>query len=421
MRKALVATLLVCIWTLPASAGSDDARKKFFVGASMVEAGELASAIPYLEETLELDGSFCRANYYLVKCYLDVGDDDSIRKAHDSLAAYEACASEGEEADVAELAGLVPALPAGGSSGGGSSGGGSSGDERGSYDDEEGFSDRHGDGDDGGERIRGEAIERDTGDDDDGDSGERIRGESISRGDDDDDDWGRNDDDDDDDDGRSGRDDDDLDRDDDDDDLDRDDDDDDLDRDDDDDDGWNSHDGGVDVEDIEDDDDDFDRDDDDDDWDRDDGDDDWDRGDDDDDDDDRYDAHSDTDSGSSGSSGSSRSGSERVNSNLDRTKNTTVSVKRRKTAGAVMMGVGAGAAAAGFILSGTMYYRYYYEEDSATYYWARNNTVIGLVTGATGAAVGATGFLMLVIPSKSGSAEAPRINPGPVTTISFQF
>jgi len=169
MRKALVATLLVCAWALPAFAGSDDARKKFFVGASMVEAGELQSAIPYLEETLELDGSFCRANYYLVKCYLDVGDDDSIRKAHDALAAYESCASEGEEADVAELKGIIPALPAGGS------GGGSSRDDRGSYEDEEGFSDRHGDSG-SGERIRGEAIERDTGDDDDdGDSG-RIRG-----------------------------------------------------------------------------------------------------------------------------------------------------------------------------------------------------------------------------------------------------
>ncbi|MDP7111903.1 MAG: hypothetical protein QGH45_08060, partial [Myxococcota bacterium] len=185
MRKALVAALLVCVWALPAQAGSDDARKKFFVGASMVEVGDLATAIPYLEETLELDSSFCRANYYLVKCYLDVGDDDSIRKAHDAATAYEGCASDGEQGDVSELQGLLPPLPASGSSG--RSGGSSSGDSSPYGDDDDDGSDRYDDADSGGERIRGESLERDTSDDDGGGREERIRGESISRGDDDDD------------------------------------------------------------------------------------------------------------------------------------------------------------------------------------------------------------------------------------------
>jgi len=100
----LAAVLLVG----PAGAQEDEARKKFLVGATMADAGEAAAAVPWFEDVLELDPSFCRAHYYLAFCYLRIGGGESEAAAIEQARAFRGCASEEEAGDLEKLRKLVP-------------------------------------------------------------------------------------------------------------------------------------------------------------------------------------------------------------------------------------------------------------------------------------------------------------------------
>ncbi len=98
-----MALALALCWPLTPAGAEESGRKKFFVGASLVEAGEWAEALPWLREALDLDPSLCRAHYYLAQCLLEIGDDADRREAREEAWDYEDCASDGERPDVDAL------------------------------------------------------------------------------------------------------------------------------------------------------------------------------------------------------------------------------------------------------------------------------------------------------------------------------
>ena len=367
MRATWLAAILVMTCATPAYAvDAEGARKKFFVGAAMFEDGEYGAAIPYLEKAIELDPGFCRVHYYLAKSYHETGSD----KARASAEAYKDCATDGEQADADALLALIPA-GSGGSDATASSGGGSS-------------SSRSDDDDDGGGSSRRWEEDDDEDDyvaryDDDDDGGGRRRWEEDDE--DEDDSSSRDDDDEEEDDvSSSSRDDDDEDEDDsssrwD----DEEEDDDRWDDDEDDEVGSGSHD-------------------------------------DDEDDSDSYDNDEDEDDDRGGAyNASANTGASATYSGST----AAVSLKRRRTAGGVMLGVGAGVAVGGFIMSYAMYSQYYWEPDTPTYTWSRNMNIAGFAIGVAGAAIAGTGLLLAILPDSSKRSAA--IIPGPVTTVTFAF
>lgn len=396
MRMAWICSMLVAVTAMPAlAADSEVARKKFFAGAGLFEAGEYTEAIPRLEEALQLDPGFCRVNFYLARSYQETGDDT---RAHASATAYKACASDSEQADADALLASIP-VPSGGtvtdSGGGGGSrettGGGGSASEEVIGD----AADRHADsGDD--ESIRaayedddeGRSL-RDWGDDEDtkgttaryevdrvddraeveevADVAEDVvedvaedRVEDVVEDTAATDRWGDEDTDSrwEDEDSSS---------------------------------RWEDGEDSGRVEDVEDVVEDVVE--------------------------DRvedeiedrvevedYDAHdSRYDAGTAS----------RMSSGAD------VSVKRRRTAGGVLLGVGAATAAGGFILSYSMYSKYYWEPNGDMYQWARNTNVAGFAIGIAGAAMAGTGLILAIIPGSSSGRTA--LVPGPVTTFTMKF
>ncbi len=406
MTRIIWVVGLVLATAVPAGA-EEDARKKFFVGASMFEAGEFAQAIPYLDESLALDPDFCRAHYYRARCFIEIGDDKDA--AEGAAGDFERCASGGEAEDIAELWGMVDDMPGGG-------GGRSSRDDdddgygRSSRDDE--------DDDDGyGRSSRDDdddfyASERWTDDEDEDDRSSRSsktskgkkgkKGKRSSRDDDDDDD-------------RSSR----SSRDDEDDDGSRDDEDDDDaydpdyrddEDDDDDDDASRSHedddDGyGRSSRYDEDDDDGYGRSsrDDEDSW---------------QDESDRWsddedepvvedDWRDDEDSYGGGSRRSSGGGS--------------ATLKKRRTVGAVMTFSGVAAGVAGFALTG-YFYHYYFNmrnDSDAMNAWFMGTQSGGITLGAVGTLVGLTGVIVWAAPAKKGASVS--VAPGPVTMVAVRF
>ncbi len=376
MRQAWLAAFLVLACATSASAADPEgARKKFFVGAALFEDGEYGDAIPYLEKAIELDPGFCRVHYYLAKSYHETGSD----RARASAEAYKDCATDGEQADADALLALIPASAAASDAAASSGGGGGSSSR---YDDDDSGSSRRWEDDeeeevvaryedeDRGGRRRWEDDEEDDSrwdrddEEDDADDEEDAGSSRTDDEEDEDEDTGssRWDDDEDDDEGS---------------------------RWDDDERSDDSDEGGRWDEDEDSDDEDEDSD----------------SYDEDDEDDDRggaYNASANTDSGATYDGPSAG-----------------VALKRRRTAGGVMMGVGIGVAAGGFVMSYAMYSKYYWESDTGLYAWSRNVNIAGFAVGVAGAAIAGTGLLLAVLPDSS--KRTALIVPGPVTTVTFAF
>jgi len=374
--KTLFLCLVVLVKAFVAQAGDpEEARKAFFVGASMVDAGDHESAIPWLEQSLDEDASFCRAHFYLALCFAERDTADGDRLAISEAEDYEACAGDGEAEDVARLWRL---MPAGSSSGDGSppppddpppppedDGYGRSHDE----DDEEQYgrsdtSDRD-DRDSRGDSARDERSSGGSGDDDYRDRGYgRRSSSSSSSGKKSTSDRGRSSRDDDR--GRSSRDDDRGER------------------------SGRSSEGDEEedefaylLDDLE--------------------------------DDDSASRRSDTSDRDDRGDDGYRPSTNSVNVRANR----VPSWKLRKIAGGIIMGAGAGVAAGGFVMSVVMYRTYYWESDIATYGWARNNTIAGTAIGIGGAAAALTGFVVMVATKKD--SRGVMVLPGPVTTFTISF
>ncbi len=397
--------LFLCLAVLvkagAAQAGDpEEARKAFFVGASMVDAGEHEDAIPWLETALEEDPGFCRAHFYLALCFAERGTSDGDGAALDEAERYERCATDAEAEDVQRLWSLMPARetapppPDDGEDYGRSDDGAAGGDEDsyGRSDDRGGDEDEFGRSDDRGDDEDEFGRSDDRGDDEDefgrsDDRDDRGRGRSDERGSRDDRDDGaskyddyR--------DRRYGR------------------------RDDDrgsreekerkprertrtersprDDDRGSSRRGG-DEDELGDEDDEF-----------------------------AYLLELEEDGGTGRRDEDDRASDYRPSSgSVDVRVDRMPSWKKRKIAGGIIMGVGAGVAAGGFVASAVMYRTYYWEEDTALYGWARNNTIAGTAIGIGGAAAGLTGFIVMVATRKD--PYAATVVPGPVTTFTVSF
>jgi len=103
MRTASI-LLIILLSTPTAAMGQEsEARKKFFVGADMVDLGDYAGAIQYLNEALDLDPEMCNAHRYLSEAYLGIGDATSFEKARKEALAYKDCASVDVIMDVEDL------------------------------------------------------------------------------------------------------------------------------------------------------------------------------------------------------------------------------------------------------------------------------------------------------------------------------
>lgn len=96
-------------------------------------------------------------------------------------------------------------------------------------------------------------------------------------------------------------------------------------------------------------------------------------------------------------------------------------VRRQRGAGAALLIAGSLAAGGGFALNAGMYQRYYQPStgDQATYEWASGMATTGFVVGLAGAALGVTGFIVLVAPPAGTSRVA--LVPGPVPALSVRF
>lgn len=96
-------------------------------------------------------------------------------------------------------------------------------------------------------------------------------------------------------------------------------------------------------------------------------------------------------------------------------------VRRQRGAGAALLIAGSLAAGGGFALNAGMYQRYYQPstEDQTTYEWASGMATTGFVVGLAGAALGVTGFIVLVAPPAGESRVA--LVPGPVPALSVRF
>jgi len=96
-------------------------------------------------------------------------------------------------------------------------------------------------------------------------------------------------------------------------------------------------------------------------------------------------------------------------------------VRRKRGAGAALLIAGSLAAGGGFALNAGMYQRYYQPStgDQATYEWASGMATAGFVVGLAGAAIGVTGFIVLVAPPVGESRVA--LVPGPVPALSVRF
>ncbi len=82
-------------------------KKKLYIGADMVDVGDFASAIPYLEEALEEEPDLCRAHFYLSKAYLGLGTAEGIERARREAMAYQDCESVEMIRDVEEILGEI--------------------------------------------------------------------------------------------------------------------------------------------------------------------------------------------------------------------------------------------------------------------------------------------------------------------------
>ena len=376
-RMFLVMGVILAV-AVPAAA-AEDARKKFFAGAGLYEAGDFEGALDWLDQSLALDPDFCRAHYYRARCLIEIGEDKSAAKG--AAGDFERCASGGEAEDIAELWDQVDGMAGG--SGGSSRGSGRDDDDD---DDRSSRSSRYDDDDEDDDDDRSSRSSRDedddfytserwTGDDDDDDSGSRSSSRSDDKGskgtkgkksdrssrssrDDDDEDDDRSSrssryEDDDEDDDRSSR-------------SSRDDDDswqDDSDR-------WEEDEEPV-------------------------AEDDW--------RDDEEDSRSSSYGGSKRSSGSA-----------------SASLKKRRTVGAVMTFSGIAAGVAGFALTG-YFYHYYFNlrnESDEMSAWFMGTQSGGITLGAVGTTVGLAGLIVWAAPAKGASVS---VAPGPITTVAIRF
>ena len=106
MRLSLLVFTLVTVTAMPAFATDPDgAKKKFMSGAALYQDGDYELAIPRLEDAVALDPSLCRANLYLGRSHLAVGNHASAR---DAAEAYKGCCTESELADAEALLAEIP-------------------------------------------------------------------------------------------------------------------------------------------------------------------------------------------------------------------------------------------------------------------------------------------------------------------------
>ncbi len=92
----LLALLASVAGGLPALAQSEQAQEAFFQGLDLAEAGDCPAAIPYFEQSLQLDPALHQARLYLAECLHAGGRDDEARA---QLAIYLTTEFPGAEVD----------------------------------------------------------------------------------------------------------------------------------------------------------------------------------------------------------------------------------------------------------------------------------------------------------------------------------
>jgi len=99
----------------------------------------------------------------------------------------------------------------------------------------------------------------------------------------------------------------------------------------------------------------------------------------------------------------------------------TPQTRTKRGLGVAMLIAGGAAAGGGFALNAGMYHTYYQPSttNQDTYHQARGAVTAGLVIGISGAAIGVTGLVVLVVPSAGSSRVA--LLPGPVPTLTVRF